>query len=103
MTIAQPFPKPETVDEYQQLRPQMIDTLGRPLVLGPCAVCRRPHFTVEPHASDVPCPDCGSVAARCVRPSEHEASAWHKARVRAFDALCDEREAAGLPVVARWP
>lgn len=99
----QPMPKPATIDEYRRVRPQMIDTAGRPLVLAPCASCGREHFTVEPCAHEAPCPRCGSTAGRCRRPSGHDAAEWHAERVAVFESLCDEREAAGLPQVARWP
>jgi len=101
--IRQPVPRPATVDEYQRIRPQLIDTTGRPLVLARCPRCRHEHFTVEPCAAEAPCPRCGSTAARCIRPSGHEADSWHTERVTAFDRLCDARAAAGLPQVARWP
>jgi len=103
MTITQPMPKPETWAEFQTVKPRMIDTLGRPLVSEFCPGCAVTHFTVEPCVAEVPCPDCGSTKTRCMRPSEHEAAAWHAARIDAFDQLRDEREAAGLPQVAIWP
>lgn len=100
--VRQPMARPATVGEYLAMRPRMIDTHGRPLRLGECARCGREHFTVEPCAHEAPCLRCGATASRC-RPSEHEADAWHAERVAAFEALCAEREAAGLPQVARWP
>jgi len=98
----QPFPRPNTVAEYLQLRPHMIDTLGNQLVLAPCPDCAHEHFTVEPCASEAPCPDCGATGTRCRRPSGHDAASWHEARREAFEALCAAREALGLPQVARW-
>lgn len=100
--VVQPVPKPATYDEYEKVKPLLIDTTGAPLVNAPCARCGVPHFTVEPHADEVPCPQCGSRRARCVRPSEHEAAEWHAARIQAFDRLRDSREAAGEPQVAPW-
>lgn len=102
VVIVQPVPRPTTRAEYEAVKSQMVDTLGRPLVIERCAQCRCDHFTVEPHLAEVPCPDCGSTATHCLRGSEHEASEWHKARVEAFDQLRDEREAAGVPQVAKW-
>lgn len=101
--ITQPMTRPETWVEFQAVKPRMIDTHGSPLVSEFCAACGANHFTVEPCVSEVPCPDCGSIRARCVRPSEHEAAAWHASRIAAFDRLRDEREAAGLVQVAAWP
>lgn len=98
----QPFPCPDTFEDYLAARPRMIDTHGRALVLEDCTACRREHFTVEPCASAVPCPRCGARASRCRRPSGHDA-AWHAERVAAFWRRCDELERAGLPQVARWP
>ncbi len=103
MTITQPMPAPRTLAEYEAAKPHMIDTLGRPLVTAWCDTCRIRHFTVEPCASEAPCPTCGSTRSRCMRPSEHEAPSWHRARVARFEALCDQRESEGLPQVARWP
>lgn len=100
--VVQPMPKPLTWDEYERAKPRMIDTYGRLLVSRMCSRCRVTHFTVEPCVSDVPCPTCGSIAARCTRPSEHDATEWHTARVTAFNQLRDELEAAGLPQVAIW-
>jgi hypothetical protein len=99
----QPFPRPSTIAEYLELRPRMIDTHGKPLVLAACPRCAHPHFTVEPCAHEAPCPYCGATGARCRRPSGHDAAAWHDARRAAFEALCAMREAQGLPQVARWP
>lgn len=102
--IIQPVPRPATVDEYERIKHQLIDTHGNPLVTKDCPACRHSHFTVEPCATEVPCENCGSTRARCLRPSEHESgSGWHKVRRDAFEALCAAREAAGLPQVARWP
>lgn len=97
------MPRPRTVGEYLAARPQMIDTHGEPLRLARCASCAREHFTVEPCAAEAPCPRCASTSSRCRRPSGHEADAWHAERAAAFEELCAEREAAGLPQVARWP
>lgn len=102
MTTIQSFPCPATWDEFEATKSQLIDTLGRPLVSEWCAACRCSHFTVEPHLSQVPCPDCGSTATRCVRGSGFEAAEWHKARRDAFDRLRDQLEASGVPQVARW-
>lgn len=102
MKVVQPMPMPLTWEEYERAKPQMIDTRGRLLVSAVCSRCRVAHFTVEPCASDAPCPSCGSTAARCTRPSEHDAAEWHAARVTAFNQLRDELEAAGLPQVAVW-
>lgn len=99
----QPMPRPATFDEYLRIRPQMIDTTGQPLVLTSCESCKRQHFTVEPCAVEAPCPRCGSAAGRCRRPSGHNAASWHTERVVVFEELCNAREAAGLPQVARWP
>ena len=100
--IVQTVPRPTTWAEYEAVKSQLVDTLGGPLVSEYCARCRCAHFTVEPHLSEVPCPDCGSTATRCLRGSGFEASGWHKARVLAFDQLRDDREAAGIAQVARW-
>jgi|GEM_PF-2812775 len=100
--FVQAVPRPATWEEFEAIKPQLIDTLGSPLISEFCSRCRCNHFTVEPHLDEVPCPDCGSTAARCRRGSEHEASEWHKARREAFDRLRDELEAAGIPQVARW-
>lgn len=35
----------------------------------------------------VVCPQCGSARKRCMRPSGHEASEWHKDRVELFDQV----------------
>ena len=35
----------------------------------------------------VECPDCHSTRKRCMRPSGHEASAWHKSREVLFDQV----------------
>jgi hypothetical protein len=35
-----------------------------------------------------PCPDCKSTRNRCIRPSGHEADAWHLAREDALAKLC---------------
>lgn len=102
-TPRQPMPRPQTYAEYERARPHMIDTTGRPLELAWCHPCNREHFTVEPHAADAPCPRCKATTGRCIRPSGHEADAWHKGRLDAFHALCDALEAAGHPQVARWP
>lgn len=101
--IVQPYPRPATIKAYLQIRDQLIDTHGNPLVREPCARCAHTHYTVEPCAHEVPCPVCGSTRARCLRPSEHEAATWHRERQDALEALCAEREAQGLPQVARWP
>jgi len=97
------MPRPATVAEYLASRAQMIDSHGRQLVLEYCARCRHEHFTVEPHADEAPCPDCGSKTSRCRRGSGHDAAAWHRRRRDVFEALCVEREAAGLAQVAAWP
>ena len=89
--------RPATLGEYLAIRPRMIDTHGRPAILENCASCGRPHFTVEPCAHEAPCPRCGSTASHCRRPSGHDADAWHAERAAAFEALCAERETAGLP------
>ncbi len=102
MTLTQPFPKPATFDEYEKVKPFLIDTAGAPLVSEWCDSCRHAHFTVDPCVSEVPCPRCGSTRLRCVRPSEHEAAAWHHERVEAIDLLRDALEAAGVPQVAPW-
>jgi hypothetical protein len=102
MTV-QPVPKPATYDEYEAVKPLLIDTAGNPLKSAWCGRCQHSHFTVEPCAADVPYPQCGSTGVRCLRPSEHEAAAWHRGRVVAFDKLRDELEAAGYPQVAPWP
>lgn len=99
----QPVPRPSTVDEFEAVRHLLVDTLGRPLVSEHCGRCGSSHYTVEPHLDEVPCPQCSSAGKRCVRPSEHEATSWHRARVEAFDALRDAQEAAGRAQVARWP
>ncbi len=98
--IRQPMTRPKTVDEFRKARPRMIDTDGAPLVSAQCPTCEQVHLTVEPCRPQ--CPECGSTAARCMRPSGHEAQDWHAARWAALDRLSDERLAAGLPVVARW-
>lgn len=103
IAVVQPMPMPATFEQYCLARPRMIDTAGRPLALSHCPRCRREHFTVEPHADEVPCPVCGSTSARCARPSEWEAASWHRGRTRAFEALCSARQAAGIPQVAPWP
>lgn len=102
-TVRQPMPKPTTYEEYLRLRPSMIDTAGQALELFNCRRCAREHFTVEPCADEAPCPRCGSTAARCHRPSGHDADTWHTSRILAYESLCAEREAAGIPQVARWP
>lgn len=102
MSRVQPVPAPSTQSEYAAIRHLLIDTAGAPLRVTHCARCRVEHFTVEPHLDEVPCPACGSVHARCVRPSGHDAAAWHRDRVAAFDRLRDEREAAGVAQVAPW-
>jgi len=101
--IRQPVPRPATVGEYLAIRDHLVDTHGNPLRLIDCPGCSRQHFTVEPCAAEVPCPSCGSRTGRCRRPSEHDASEWHADRHAAFEALCSDREAAGIPQVARWP
>ncbi|WP_295851247.1 hypothetical protein [uncultured Microbacterium sp.] len=100
--IVQTVPRPTTWAEYEAVKSQLVDTLGQPLVSEYCARCRCEHFTVEPHLSEVPCPDCGSTATRCLRGSGFEAAEWHQARVEAFDQLRDERDAAGVAQVAKW-
>lgn len=100
--VVQPVPRPRTTEEYLQIRPQLIDTHGHPLRREHCSRCDHTHFTVEPCAADVPCPGCGSTRARCLRPSGHDNVEWHQARREAFEALCSQREAEGLPQVARW-
>ena len=80
MSAVQPVPAPTTWAEYELIRPQLVDTLGRPLVSAWCDSCQCRHFTVDPCVAEVPCPVCGSTRARCVRPSEHEADSWHKDR-----------------------
>lgn len=101
--MTQPMERPDTWAEYEAAKPRMIDTQGRPLVSEPCPRCQTTHFTVEPCVAEVPCPDCGSTGLRCVRPSGHAAAEWHAARIVAFDQLRDDREAGGIPQVARWP
>lgn len=98
--ILQPVPRPRTVDEFLKIRPQLVDTNGAKLVSFYCTRCRQKHFTVEPCRP--PCPRCGSTAARCHRPSEHDAQDWHAARWAELDRLSEQRAAAGFPVVARW-
>lgn len=98
----QPVTKPKTWGEFFKVRPLMVDTFGNPLVSEYCARCRDEHFTVEPHIDEIVCPECGSIALRCHRPSGHDAANWHKRRFDELDRLGDEREAAGLPAVARW-
>ena len=78
--VFQPMPKPATWGEYLAVRDRMIDTHGRALISAWCARCRAFHFTVEPCYAEIACPTCGSRAARCRRPSEHEAPAWHHER-----------------------
>ena len=68
-TLRQPMPRPQSYAEYERARPHMIDTAGRPLELAWCRPCNREHFTVEPHAADVPCPRCKATAGRSTRPS----------------------------------
>lgn len=101
--IRQPMPRPTTFAAYLSARPRMVDTHGNLLRSEHCARCAQEHFTVEPCASEAPCPQCGSSASRCRRPSGHDATEWHAARRSAFETLCAEREAAGLPQVALWP
>ena len=100
--VTQPVSKPQTLEEYERIRPLMIDTWGRPLVSEWCGACRSRHFTVQPCAGAVACPRCGSRRVRCLRPSGHEADSWHRDRQAAYDRHCDELEAAGRPQVARW-
>lgn len=102
-SVRQPVNRPATRSEYERIRDQLIDTLGRPLELSWCEPCGCQHFTVEPCLSQVPCPACGSTKQRCVRPSEHEAQDWHAERIAAFDQLRDSLESSGSPQVARWP
>lgn len=101
--VVQPVPRPATVEEYLAVRPLMVDSHGAPLVTARCGACGVEHFTVEPCAAEVRCPRCGSTAARCRRPSGHDAAAWHSARWVELDRVSSEREARGLPAVARWP
>lgn len=103
MSAVQPIPAPTTWAEYELIRPQLVDTLGRPLVSAWCDSCQCRHFTVDPCMAEASCPVCGSTRARCVRPSGHEADSWHKDRRDRFEQLRDEMEAAGIPQVARWP
>ncbi len=103
MATVQPMPRPRTIAEFETIRPQMIDTLGRPLRSSFCTACGRSHFTVEPHLSEIRCPRCRSTSARCQRPSGHDAESWHVERFEELDRISDEREAAGIPVVAPWP
>ena len=43
------------------------------------------HTTHEVVELELPaCPDCGSTASRCKRPSGHEADEWHIAREKIF-------------------
>lgn len=101
--ITQIVRKPETWEEYERIRAELIDTHGRSLVRAWCKQCRCEHFTVDPCLAQVPCPRCGSDAVRCRRPSGHEAARWHSERIKAFDRLFGNLEAAGIPQVARWP
>jgi hypothetical protein len=101
--LVQPVLKPSTWGEYLAVRERMIDTHGRPLVIAHCDQCSSSHFTVEPCLSDVACPDCGSTAARCQRPSGHEAAAWHASRINELERITAQREAHGAPAVAPWP
>jgi hypothetical protein len=100
--VAQAVPAPATRAEFERIKPQLIDTHGNLAVSDWCDDCRCTHFTVEPHLADVPCPHCGSSAGSCKRPSGHDAQGWHSERVDAYTALCDVREAAGLPQIAPW-
>ena len=102
-THFQPVLKPSTWGEYMAIRDLMIDTHGHPLVVAQCDQCSSSHFTVEPCLSEIACPDCGSTAARCQRPSGHDAAAWHASRQAELERITVEREARGVAVVARWP
>lgn len=98
----QPFLKPATRDEYERIKPQLVDSSGKPLESVFCSACGVKHFTVEPCLVAVRCPSCGSVAARCRRPSGHDTN-WHADRVAELERVTRGRDAAGLPVVAPWP
>lgn len=102
MSVTQTMQAPETLPEFEAIKAELVDTAGRPVVSEYCARCHCRHFTIEPHLDEIPCPRCGSTVKRCWRPSGHEADGWHVERIGLFDAVRDEKEAAGIPQVARW-
>jgi len=104
MTVYQPALAPRSHAEHRALRDAgiLIDTAGRPLQYERCAKCGVVTATVDVCIRDVPCPDCGSSAQRCTRPSGHAAATMHAARVTAYNRRVDELEEAGVPVPARW-
>lgn len=84
----------------------LVDSAGRTLDSRSCVLCGGVHWGGEPCFREVRCPnvDCQSTGLRCRRPSEHDASDWHKARREAFEAECRRRIAAGdLTLPAPWP
>lgn len=47
------------------------------------------------------CPTCGSTRRRCLRPSGHEAPAWHTARTAAWQSLPEDERAVLSRIVER--
>ena len=108
--LTQPVPAPRFEDEYWALVQAgvLIDVAGRPLVWQDCPWCGTPVAvgTTCPISLACPLPGCGARAGRrrCLRPSGHEATQLHRARVRAAERIDEDRIAAGaLFLPAPWP
>lgn len=104
----QPVPKPKTLGEYAAVRHLLTDTAGSPLVTITCTRCSSKfgtqveHYEVEPHVDEIRCPTCSSTSTKCLRPSGHTSSQWHKSRFGELDAILEARLAEGLAVPALW-
>jgi hypothetical protein len=108
--ITQPVSEPKLRSEYLELvsTGRLVDHAGRPLTLHECTWCGDFIVSGDTCPVTVPCPlsTCGAPAGtrHRRRPSGHEASKLHAARVRAAEQLVDARLAAGDSYVpAPWP
>ncbi|MEU0108473.1 hypothetical protein ABZ313_24365 [Streptomyces sp. NPDC006251] len=104
--VTQPVPAPVYLREYQQLLLDgvLVDRAGRPLRSGRCPTC---DSLVDGYTcpGSLPCPGCRAEAGRrCRRPSGHMADRWHTVRLKAAEAIDQQRDEANDPtLLAPWP
>lgn len=73
-------------DAQQMLWGDYSPTIPPPTTRAACPHCGKPE-TVGVCPASIACPECGSTARQCKRPSGHEKPTWCKARIRAAERL----------------